>query len=241
MKRLIILLVLLGSSLLIADEPHNQKNCYRQYLEHPTYENFKQAIEFYSSEIEKDTTNQSSRIMLSYLHLNEINRQIDELENKIETLSNGEKFQFANLLLSFGEFEKSIKIYEGINEQLPNWSCPWRHKGEAYWNIGILVEAESALLKAIETRVEHYDAYVMLAEVQYDMNKKEEALKTLETGLSYKGKDIEDPEKEVSDLDVQFFYMTLLEENNRIEDFNNLKEKLQKSAPNAEHWKEFQH
>ncbi len=177
--------------------------------------------------------------MLSYLHLNEINRQIDELKNKIETLSSGEKFQFANLLLSLGEFEKSIKIYKSLNEQLPNWSCPWRHKGEAYWKIGKLAEAESALLKAIETRVEHYDAYVMLAEVQYDMNKKEEALKTLETGLSYKGKDIEDPEKEVSDLDVQFFYMKLLVENNRIEDYNYLKKKLQKSVPEAEHWKEF--
>ncbi len=239
MKRFFILIIFLGSSLLIADEPQTQKNYYRQYLEHPTYENFKQAIEYYSSEIEKDTTNQSSRIMLSYLHLNEIKKQINELEYKKETLSNGEKFQFANLLLSLCEFDKSIKIYESLNEQLPNWSCPWRHKGEAYWKIGKLVESESALLKAIETRVEHYDAYVMLSEVQYDMNKKEEALKTLETGLSYKGKDIEDPEKEVSDLDVQFFYMKLLEENNRIEDYNNLKEKLQKSAPDAEHWKEF--
>jgi tetratricopeptide (TPR) repeat protein len=239
MKRFIILIIFLGSSLLIADEPQTKKNYYRQYLEHPTYENFKQAIEYYSSEIEKDTTNQSSRIMLSYLHLNEINKQIDELENEIETLSNGEKFQFANLLLSLGEFDKSIKIYESLNEQLPNWSCPWRHKGEAYLKIGKLAEAEFALLKAIETRVEHYDAYVMLAEVQYNMNKKEEALKTLETGLSYKGKDIEDPEKEVSDLDVQFFYMKLLEENNRIENYNNLKKKLQKSAPDAEHWKEF--
>lgn len=239
MKRFIILIIFLGSSLLIADEPQTKKNYYIQYLEHPTFENYKKAIEYYSSEIEKDTTNQNSRIMLSYLHLNEINKQIDELENEIETLSNGEKFQFANLLLSLGEFDKSIKIYESLNEQLPNWSCPWRHKGEAYLKIGKLVEAESALLKAIETRVEHYDAYVMLSEVQYDMNKKEEALKTLETGFSYKGKDIEDPEKEVSDLDVQFFYMKLLEENNRIEDYNNFKEKLQKSAPDAEHWKEF--
>jgi len=128
-------------------------------------------------------------------------------------------------------------VYEGLNEEFPDWSCPWRHKGEAYFKTSELELAETALQKAIETRVEHFDAYVMLAEVQDAMGKNAEALKTLETGFSYKGKDVEDPEKELTDLDVQFLYMRLLKVNNMQNEYELQKKKLEKAAPNDERWK----
>ncbi len=101
-----------------------------------------------------------------------------------------------------------------------------------------LVQAEVALKKSIEVRIEHYDAYVMLAEVQELMGKNGEALATLETGFTYKGKDIEDPDEEVSDPDVQFLYLRLLKANDMQNEYEQQKKKLEKSAPEDERWSE---
>jgi hypothetical protein len=42
------------------------------------------------------------------------------------------------------------------------------------------------------------------------MKECKKAVATLETGLSYCGKDSEDPEKELNNLEVQFLYLDLL-------------------------------
>ncbi|RLC45462.1 MAG: hypothetical protein DRI23_13530 [Candidatus Cloacimonadota bacterium] len=52
-------------------------------------------------------------------------------------------------------------------------------------------EAEMVTLKAIETREDHYDAYIQLAEIQMHLGKYETALETLEKGSKYVEADIE--------------------------------------------------
>ena len=160
------------------------------------------------------------------------------MEKYFDSLAPRENFSLANILLDKGEYEKAISYYEKLNKAVPKWSCPWRHKGEAYYKMHKLQEAEKSLKKAIETRKEHYDAYIMLAEVQRDLKKYDEALKTFETGLSYKGKDIEDPEKEVSFIDELFLHAELLKLNNK--DYSEILKKIKKIAPDDERLKDFQ-
>jgi len=74
--------------------------------------------------------------------------------------------------------------------------------------------------------------------VQEAMGKYTDALATLETGFSYKGKDIEDPEQEITDLDVQFLHLRLLKLNNMQNEYEQLKMKLEKAVPNDERLKE---
>jgi hypothetical protein len=91
-------------------------------------------------------------------------------------------------------------------------------------------------MKAIATRKEHYDAYIMLAEVQNEIGKYEKALETLNEGLSYKGKDIEDSEEEVSDLEVKFLQLELLKRNGKISEYQNLESVLKEKAPEDKRW-----
>lgn len=176
--------------------------------------------------------------MLSYIYMLEMERMLGQFEVRIDSLAPNIKFQYANLLLEIGKYDECIEVYEGLNEEFPDWSCPWRHKGEAYFKTSELEKAEISLQKAIETRVEHYDAYVMLAEVQEAMGKYTDALATLETAFSYKGKDIEDPEQEITDLDVQFLHLRLLKQNNMQNEYGQLKMKLEKASPDDTRWKD---
>ena len=109
-------------------------------------------------------------------------------------------------------------------------SCFSRKKGE-------LADAVTALDKAIETRETHYDAYVMLAEVYRDLEEYETALATLEKGLTYYGKDIEDPEEEVSTIDVYFLHLDLFDKCGKTEEYKELYEKIKKIAPDDERLK----
>ncbi len=160
-----------------------------------------------------------------------LEKELGSLAADLDSLTMMNKFQYANLLLALNRNDEAIPIYEDLNASAPAWSCPWRHKGEAFFKSSRLEEAEIALEKAIETRVEHYDAYVMMADVKNEMGKYKEALETLETGFTYLGEDIEDPAEEVNDLDVKFLYLELLRKNDRQEEYNELKMKLQKIAP----------
>ncbi|MDY6895998.1 MAG: tetratricopeptide repeat protein, partial [Thermotogota bacterium] len=95
-----------------------------------------------------------------------------------------------------------------------------------------LEEAEAALRKSIETREEHYDAYVMLAEVLKEQKRYSQALKTLQKGRTYKGKDIE--EGGVNEIDVDFLMLELLKLNNKPTE--ELEKKLQEIAPDHSNW-----
>ena len=179
----------------------------------------------------KQLEKENQDVMNAYLLYMELNRFTQKIESNLDSLDMRSKFSYANLLLSLGRFDESIEVYEQINAQTPNWSCPWRHKGEAYLKNNELAKSEKSLKKAIETRVEHYDAYIMLAEVQMKMEKYQEALETFQTGLSYKGKDIEDPEEEVNQLDEKILHLKLLKYNNLMNEYNELLKTVQKKNP----------
>ncbi len=238
MKKIILCVILICATFTMLHAQHSESSPFQDYYADPNISSFENAFKHYSAQLAENEDEDNARLMLSYLYLIELERMLEQFETRVDSLSQKFQFQYANLLLELRKYDEAIETYEVLNASFPNCSCPWRHKGEAYFKSNDLVHAETALQKAIETREEHYDAYVMLAEVQELMGKNDEALATLETGFTYKGKDIEDPDEEVDDLDVQFLYLRLLKANDRQNDYEQQKKKLEKSAPDDERWNE---
>ena len=213
-----------------------EKSSYAKYLENRSSATFIAAYNNYESE-RADIVNDMATIMLAYLHMEEMNRNIEMLEGNIGNLGSMHKFNYGNILLELGRYSDAIEVYRQLNTDNPEWSCPWRHRGEAHWKNGEYKEAVASLEKAIETRETHFDAYTQLAEVLNDMKEYTRALEVLEKGLAFYGKDIEDPEREVSMLDIKFLYLKLLMKNGRIEDAETQRKRLEKIAPGDERLK----
>lgn len=235
MKKVLILIVamaILMPTAVSAKDP----SLFSIYLKDRTTENFLKAFEHYES-LRADTANYSAAVVLAYLSLIELEKNFEILEENMDELTNKNMFSYANMLLELDKYDESIAIYDILNEKTPKWSCPWRHKGEALWKKGELADAVMALNKAIETRETHYDAYVMLADVYNDMDECEIALETLEKGLTYYGKDIEDPEEEVANIDVAFLHLELLGKCGKQADYDELYEKVKKLYPDDERLK----
>ncbi len=231
---ILLIVIMLSITLLNAGDLFKH---YQEYSEEPNNENFLKAVNFYNSNIENDEEADTNRLILSYVYLTALENNIDYFQTNSDELNKGTKFQFANnVLLSMGKYEAAIEIYESLNETLPQWSCPFRHKGEAYFYLGDFENAEIALKKAIETRIEHYDAYIWLAEVQIELEKYKEALDTFELGIFYKGKDSEDPEEEISNEDEEFLKFKLLFYNKKYKEAKLQREKLVYHFPDSEHW-----
>ncbi len=226
--KLFTLALLVIFTTIVLAQKHGLESGFKQYIENPCFENFYQAMNYYANLDEQDF---SGNLMLSYLYSMEMERNLEILAANIDSLSSKTRFSYANLLLDLNRFEKSIQIYNSLNEEYPNWSCPWRHKGEAYYKWGKLAEAEIAALKAIEAREDHFDAYVMLAEIRRDAGKPEQALETLEKGIEYFD---EDTEEEVEIIDVKFLHLELLKLNQQTEKYQILKKELLELAPNDE-------
>ena len=235
MKKLFILVIALAI-ILPGVASAKDPSLFSIYLKDRTTENFLKAWGHYES-LRADTANYSAAVVLAYLSLIELEKNLEILEENKAELKNKTMFSYGNILLEMAEYDDAIAIYEVLNEKSPKWSCPWRHKGEALWKKGELADAVMALNKAIETRETHYDAYVMLTEVYNDLDDCKMALETLEKGLTYYGKDIEDPEKEVSNIDVAFLHLELLEKCGKKDDFNELFEKLKGLYPDDERLK----
>ena len=177
MKKLLILLFIVLATFLIAEEgkhDNSEFEHFNNYRNEQNAENFNTAINHYF----QNENDYSSNLMLSYLCFMELEKNLEILETNLDSLTTRTKFSYANLLLELGKLDESIAIYDKINEDVPKWSCPWRHKGEAFMKMEKLEDAEEATLKAIETREDHFDAYVQLAHIQKDMKKYEEALKS---------------------------------------------------------------
>lgn len=206
---------------------------FKTYMKDKSTENFILAFREYETAVD-ESEDVSAAIYLAYMHRFEIEEKLEILGEKLESLGNGQKFQYANLLLEMNRFDESVEIYGDLNKKAPQWSCPWRHKGEAYWRMGKLDKAVESLEKAIETRETHYDAYVMLAEVLNESGDYQRALQVLEKGLNYYGKDVEDPEREVDSVDVQFLYLELLKKNGKKEEYKEQLKKVRKMAPHDE-------
>ncbi len=237
MKRIIILAIAIAV-MLPGSAPAEEKSLFRIYLDDRTPENFLKAFE-YNESLRADTANYRAAVVLAYMSLIELEKNLDIMEENTAELKNRDLFSYGNILLELDRYDEAIAIYDVLNEKSPKWSCPWRHKGEAYWKDGELDDAVMALKKAIETRETHYDAYVMLADVYTDLKEYETALATLEKGLTYYSKDIEDPEEEVSSLDVYFLHLDLLDKcgKTETEKYKELYEKVKTIAPDDERLK----
>ena len=210
---ILMLVMLLSAAILMA-----QDDAFSAYQKNPTEETFAAAQAELGAQLNEDEANAQARIMLGWLYIMETDRQLAWFEEHSDELQPGQRFGWANLLLGMGRYDEAIAQYEKLNEASPKWSCPWRHRGEALYSSGHFAKAEEALAMAIETRVEHYDAYVWMAKAQHAQGKDKDALATLETGFTYLGKDIEDPAEELDDAEVKELYATLLEANGRTDE-----------------------
>ena len=225
---LALVLCLMAPALVAAQE--KPPSPFQIYSKDQTPENFINAYNTYNAQL-KDTMNFGTVAMLGWLSYYELDRNLEMLKANTDKLTDMNKFQYGNILLELGRYDEAIPLYAQINEHNPKWSCPWRHKGTALWKKGQLDEAVKSLEMAIETRKTHYDAYVVLAQVYNDKKEYKKAVATIETGLSYYGKDSEDPDKEMNTLEVQFFYLDLLKKTGETAKYKAQYEKLQKLVP----------
>ena len=225
---LALVLCLMAPALVAAQE--KPPTPFQVYSNDQTPENFISAYNAYNTQM-KDTADYAAVAMLAWLSYYELDRNLEALKANVASLTNMNKFQYANIYLELARYDEAIPLYEQLNEKSPKWSCPWRHKGTALWKSGRLDEAVKSLEMAIETRKTHYDAYVVLAQVYNDMKEYKKAVAAVETGLSYYGKDSEDPDKEMNTLEVQFLYLDLLKKTGETAKYKAQYEKLQKLAP----------
>ncbi|MBP7460413.1 MAG: hypothetical protein KBA26_03915 [Candidatus Delongbacteria bacterium] len=242
--RMIMIMAVAALSIQAQDSTQTEKEEFKEYKAYkaaPSSPTFNTAMNYYQQKTTVQPQDYSAWIMQAYLCNLEMERVIELLQTNLDSLNSKTKFSLANLLLSLKEYDKSIAIYDNLNQTTPKWSCPWRHKGEAYMEKGNLVESEKALQQAIVTRITHYDAYIMLAEVQKRMGKYQEAMKTFETGLSYKFKDIEDPEEEVNPINELFLHLELLKLNKqeKSETYQKIYKSLKEKAPGDARWEKF--
>lgn len=235
MKRIIFALSLVIVFSLIFAEADNRKPI-MEYYNNQNFSNFLKAVSFYgvTNEVSKDY---SSQTYLMSLYFNELNKTLDSLVANADSLAPGELFQTANTLLALGENEKAIALYERINTKTPKWSCPWRHKGQAYLKLKDFSHAEGSLLKAIETRKDHYDAYVMLSEVYYGQQNYKKAYDTMQEAFKYKTTGSEEAEEAYTSKDSDFIYLDILKANKMNKEAKNLEEKLKKQYPEDKRWK----
>ncbi|MCF7858878.1 MAG: tetratricopeptide repeat protein [Candidatus Cloacimonetes bacterium] len=194
---IIAIVLFLTTSLLIGEEAKAEEMFFK-YQKAQNYENFKNAVELYNHNPNAEISN-TSVLMLSYLYTMELNRNLDILGQRRDSLSTKTKFSYANLLLELGRLEEAIDVYSELNKDFPIWSCPWRHKGQALLEQEKFEAAEKSTLKAIETREDHFDAYLQLARIQIELGKYEIALQTLNNGMKYSETDTEG---EVTDQEV---------------------------------------
>lgn len=200
-KSIYVIMILFAIALWAENHNHQGTDVYQTYINDPSWENLQTALLNYRQAMDEDS---SASVMYAYLCVNELETALEKLDAAKDTLSPRDTFSYANLLLHIGRFEESIALYDTLNEKTPKWSCPWRHKGEALMKLNRLEEAEKATEMAIETRPDHFDAYIQLATIRKKMNKAEEALTALEKGLSYT-----DDEGEVNMTDVYFMQLEL--------------------------------
>ncbi len=204
-KTCILLISLIMVSILIAET-----NPVSEYVNSPSISTYISAVQYCNASLEKDPSQNNQKVLLANLAVMEANRLVDEISPVKDSLDAGGKFQFANLMLAIKNYPEAIGIYQQINTDVPAWSCPWRHKGEAYYRMGNFKDASIAFEHAIETNKEHYDAYIWLAKAQYELKKYKAALQNLEIALTLNPEAEESPDEAISEDSIKALHETLL-------------------------------
>jgi tetratricopeptide (TPR) repeat protein len=206
MKRMMLVcIVVLVSCLIWAEtDPIND------YFTDPSPASFQAAYGYCADSLNVDSTQNGYKLLMATLALSEAKRLTDSVEQIAAELDTGGKFQYANLLLSWQRYGDAIPIYDELNKDYPAWSCPWRHKGEALYRTKRYKEAEASLQKAIETNLEHYDAYIWMAKTQYQLKKYKQALQNLETALTLNPEAEESLEATISSDEIHTLRQELL-------------------------------
>jgi len=99
---------------------------FQVYSKDQTPENFISAYNAYNTQM-KDTADYAAVAMLAWLSYYELDRNLEALKANVASLTNMNKFQYANIYLELARYDEAIPLYEQLNEKSPKWSCPWRH------------------------------------------------------------------------------------------------------------------
>ncbi len=185
------------------------------YFGNPTTTTFQNAWNSCNETLAKDSTSKATKILMATMASYESDRLISIISASVNSFDAGTKFQYANLLLSREKYADAIVLYQQLNDSIPDWSCPWRHKGTSYYMQKNYKEAEIALQKAVDTNPEHYDAYIWLAKTQYQLKKYKLALQNLEIGLKLDSKAEENNDSVLSDDSIQTLHKELLRMNGK--------------------------
>lgn len=207
MKHIVLILITLGMAwtLFAADADPLES-----YLANPNPESFREAVEALTDSLLSAVNPNTSKAYLAYIAAEESTRLLDELQREIEELAAGQRFMLGNILLELDKLEDAVEVYDSLNEDYPNWSCPWRHKGEALFKAEDFEAAVEALAEAIQTNEEHYDAYVWMAMALKELGLYEDALANLDSALKL-DPNLEESEDDIISLDeVEALYQELL-------------------------------
>ncbi|MBC8415289.1 MAG: hypothetical protein H8E11_02545 [Candidatus Cloacimonetes bacterium] len=116
------LLIFFVTANLFGQHGSNDFEVYMNYQKEPTTGNFIKTIEYYNEQLERNTK-YTAHLMLANIFQKEFQKNMNILEEELDSLSTMNKFSYANLLLDIGQFEKSITIYDRLNENFPKSGC----------------------------------------------------------------------------------------------------------------------
>ena len=200
---LITLLICLTGVLPAAGDPISD------YLQEPGPSTFKLAAVNAAEAIEKNEATNRNKLYLAYIADMESGRLLNELFQTSDSLAAGERFMLANILLGKEDFARAIELYDSINKDLPNWSCPWRHKGEASFRLKDYEAAALALDQAIATNTSHYDAYIWMALTLNELGRYSEALSNLDRAMQLPLEAQTCEDEELAPEDIKILYEEL--------------------------------
>jgi len=180
-----------------------ESNPLNDYLNNPTATTYKLAVSTLCDNIIKGENINHNKLNLAYITTYESSRLMEDLQVNADSLATGDRFMLANMLLGNEEYAKAVVLYDGLNRDYPNWSCPWRHNGEALYKLKQYDAAVTSLTQAIATNTEHYDAYIWMAKALKEQGKYKEALKNLEKAITLSPEAEESEDQAVSQEEIK--------------------------------------
>ncbi|PID28100.1 MAG: hypothetical protein CSB55_06190 [Candidatus Cloacimonadota bacterium] len=234
----IIFIALLTALMLECYGSEKLFNLYHSYRKDQNAVNIGNLFNEIQKELKKDVSEEDTRLVAINFYFDLFNGELKFFEENFDSLTVRSQFGYANILLALEEYDRALKIYDYLNQEAPEWSCPWRHKGEVYYRKGDMENAESAFIKSLEIRENHFDAYIWLAQAQIELKKYEEALQTFEKGLTFLDVSSEHAEEEITDEELLFLKLKLYKYNKKDKEFKELEKTLKNKYPESKKWEE---